>query len=81
MASSKIIYITISVILIIVINIIPSENFFGAYYINLYIILPLFLMQLSTLLFYKKYTILTRIINILIIIILMFITYKFIINS
>ncbi|MDR6545176.1 hypothetical protein J2810_001218 [Chryseobacterium rhizosphaerae] len=85
MGSSKIVYISIaisiSIVLAVVVNLIPSKNFFGAYYIDLYIIVPLILIQLSTLLFFKKYITLATIINVLIVLIMIFITYKFIVNS
>ena len=83
MESSKIVYFSvfISIVLTIVINLIPSKNFFGAYYVDLYIIIPLIWIQLSTLLFFKKHIALAIIINVLIVLIMIFITYKFIVNS
>ncbi|SHH06317.1 hypothetical protein SAMN05421866_1993 [Chryseobacterium oranimense] len=59
----------------------PSNGFFGAYYVDIYIIIPLLLVQLLTLLFYKKNNILAMIINILINLIMIFITYKFFVNN
>ncbi|KMQ63918.1 hypothetical protein ACM40_03870 [Chryseobacterium sp. BLS98] len=83
MGSSKIIYasIVISIVLTLVINLVPSKNFFGAYYVDLYIIVPLILVQLSTLLFFKKLITFAHIINVLIVLIMIFITYKFIVNG
>jgi chromate transport protein ChrA len=82
MRSNKLIYpsIFISIILAVVINLIPSKNFFGPYYIDLYIIIPLILVQLLTLLF-KKYITWAVIINALIVVIMSFIAYKCVINS
>lgn len=70
----------ISISVTLIINIIPSSDFFGAYYIDLYIIIPLFLIQLSTLFFYKRNTTTAIIINVLIALIMIYIAYKFFIN-
>jgi hypothetical protein len=83
MGSNKIVFISIVISFIeaVIINLIPSKNFFGAYYVDIYIIVPLFLIQLSTLLFYKRHTVWANIISVLITLIMTFITYKFIVNN
>lgn len=83
MMSNKGIFISIiiTIILIVIMNSISSKTFFGMYYVNIYVLTPLLLVQLSTLLFYKKYNSLARIISILIALIMVFIMYKFIRNG
>ena len=70
----------LSIILIGIINLIPSKNFFGAYYVDLYILFPLLLFQLVTLLFSVKYGKLSLFVSISVNLIIMFILYKFVVN-
>jgi len=78
MESNKITLISIAIFIIVAItmNLIPSKTFFGPYYLDLYVILPLFLIQLSTLLFHKKNIVIATIINVLIVVIMFFLLIK-----
>lgn len=82
MESTKIVWISIIITfsLALIINLIPSTGFFGAYFVDVYIIFPLFSIQLFTLFFYKKKAIVAITINILIVLAMLYITYKFFIN-
>lgn len=73
--------IILSIFLVGVINLMPSKNFFGPYYVDIFILIPLLLIQSFTLSFFDKYKRLSFYINIFINLIIIFITYRFVINS
>ena len=81
--SKKIILVALSITVIVTIfvNLITIENFFGAYYVNLYVIFPIALIQVIAILLFKKAKRFILIVNILIAFIMLFILYKLIVNN
>lgn len=81
--SKKIILVALSITVIVTIfvNLITNVNFFGAYYVNLYVIFPIALIQVIAILLFKKAKRFILILNILIAFIMLFILYKLIVNN
>ena len=81
--NKKMVFLSIgfSIILIGIINLMPSKNFFGPYYVDIYVLIPLLLIQSFTLSFFDKYKKVSFLINIFINLIIIFIAYRFVINS
>jgi hypothetical protein len=64
-----------SIVMITIINFIPIKNFFGHYYLNLYVLLPLFIFQLFNTIASKKYNKTSIIIGLIINLIIGFMLY------
>ena len=64
-----------SIVMIIIINFIPIKNFFGHYYIDLYVLLPLFFFQLFNTIFSKNYSKISILIGVIINLIIVFLLY------
>lgn len=71
----------VAIVVTIVVNLIKIENFFGAYYIDLYVIVPLLLIQIMSLLLLKKAVRFVLILNIVVTLIMLFVLYKLITNN
>lgn len=71
----------VAIVVTIVVNLIKIENFFGAYYIDLYVIVPLLLIQIMSLLLLKKAVRFVLILNIVVALIMLFVLYKLITNN